>query len=129
VFAFIIKDNKILVIRNKKENRGLEIPGGHVERNETPEAALKRECLEEASVTIKDIRISILYEILDPQATKYPKRSHQVFYIAHTDEIHHFVENEEIQERLFLDYNEFKKMEWSQEYPDLVDAVLKQIKN
>lgn len=124
VFAFIIHNDKVLVIRNKKPSRGIEIPGGHVEHNESPEAALKRECLEEAYAYIKDIKPCALYEITDPNATKYPKKSYQAFFMAKVDHLDPFTENDEIQERFFLDKNELKKTDWAQEFPDLINIIL-----
>lgn len=42
----ILRDNKILTIWHEKLKVWLP-PGGHVEKNETPEEALIRECIEE----------------------------------------------------------------------------------
>ena len=58
-YGFIIKDNKVALI--KKARGGytglLDIPGGGLEHNETPEEALKRELLEEAGVTVKNYEL------------------------------------------------------------------------
>jgi 8-oxo-dGTP diphosphatase len=51
--AIIIKDNKILLMHRK--NMGKEywvFPGGHIEKDETPEQAMEREMWEELSLKI-----------------------------------------------------------------------------
>lgn len=40
--AFLIHNNKVLLIHHKKLNLWLP-PGGHIEKNETPDDAVKRE--------------------------------------------------------------------------------------
>lgn len=49
VHAIIFHGSKIVVIKNK---RGWDIPGGHIEKNETPTKALLREIEEEAGLII-----------------------------------------------------------------------------
>lgn len=44
---------RLLVINNQ---RGWDFPGGHVEADETPSEALRRELMEEACATIKNVR-------------------------------------------------------------------------
>lgn len=52
--AFIISDNKILLIHHKKLNLWIP-PGGHIEASETPDEALKREIQEELGIDIEII--------------------------------------------------------------------------
>ncbi len=53
-YGLIIKDNKVALI--KKARGGytglLDVPGGGIEHDETPEEALRRELKEEADVTV-----------------------------------------------------------------------------
>lgn len=61
VKAFIINsDNKVLVARS---NGGCQLPGGHVERNETYEKALVREVREEVGITVKEEEIKEFFKI------------------------------------------------------------------
>lgn len=53
-YGFIIHDGKIALIKKARGGyKGLlDIPGGGIEHEETPEDALKRELMEEAGVTV-----------------------------------------------------------------------------
>ena len=51
---FFDHKGRILTIENA---RGIDVPGGHVELGETPEATIKRELLEEAGATVKNIKV------------------------------------------------------------------------
>ena len=52
VRAFVEKDNKIILVKEKKE-RSWETPGGSVRLHESLEQALKREVLEETGYSVK----------------------------------------------------------------------------
>ncbi len=53
VIVVPIKDRKFIMVRNPR--RGWEFPGGKVEEGETPEEAARRECLEEAGLTLRSL--------------------------------------------------------------------------
>ena len=53
VKCYLIKDNNILLVKDNK--RGWDVPGGHVEKDESPENALIREMEEEAGCRIRNI--------------------------------------------------------------------------
>ncbi len=53
--VYIIKDQKVLLVYHHKFQKWLP-PGGHVEPNESPTEAAKREVLEETGLTIEFIR-------------------------------------------------------------------------
>lgn len=52
VAGYLIQNNKVLLIHHKKLNLWLP-PGGHINENETPDVALKREFREELNLEIE----------------------------------------------------------------------------
>ena len=90
----ITESGEIVAVRLK--NRGLDIPGGHVEKHEkTPEETLHRELMEEANVTVKDLR---LVEVIrsnyfgdNPDDTSF-----MLIYVAKVDEINDFTLSDEM---------------------------------
>lgn len=59
--AILLKDDQILLMdRNKFGLKYRALVGGKIEIGETPEQALKREVLEEASITFKNERLVII---------------------------------------------------------------------
>ena len=72
VGAIIVKDGRILAVkRGENKNKAVafkyEFPGGKIEQGETPEAALKRELLEEMNYDIEvgEEFMSVSYEYDD----------------------------------------------------------------
>ncbi|RLI97674.1 MAG: NUDIX hydrolase [Candidatus Aenigmatarchaeota archaeon] len=51
VAAYIVKGGKVLLVHHKKLGRWLPI-GGHIDKDELPEEALRREAMEEAGIEI-----------------------------------------------------------------------------
>lgn len=49
VHGFCFKDNNLLLVN--LNNRGWDLPGGHIELEETPEESFKRESYEEGYIT------------------------------------------------------------------------------
>ena len=68
---FIVIDNKVLLFKRSPEettNPGkYGMLGGHIEKGESPEAALKREIKEEAGVELKSFKKLKTYELDDVQ--------------------------------------------------------------
>ncbi len=52
--VYIVKDNKVLLVHHRKLGIWLAV-GGHIDENETPDIALKREAKEEAGIDIEVI--------------------------------------------------------------------------
>ena len=61
VCACIVHKGKILLLHHVKLNKWL-FPGGHIDSNETPDQALVREVMEEASLRIKFMQFSSLQQ-------------------------------------------------------------------
>lgn len=51
--AIIVKDNKILLTRNPKDNDIWELPGGRLHVDEAPDEGLRRELFEELGVDVE----------------------------------------------------------------------------
>jgi len=97
-FAFV-RDamGKILTLKNE---RGWDIPGGHLDGDESVIDATHREVLEEASVTIKDLRFFAF--ILNGDTA-------MSVFTAVPDEIREFVvhEDDPTSDRTFMDVDKF----------------------
>jgi 8-oxo-dGTP pyrophosphatase MutT (NUDIX family) len=100
------KDGLILGVRLK--NRGLDIPGGHTEPGDlNPEETLRREVMEEASATIKDIK---LLEVIESDffGSTPEKASYMLIYTASIDQILPYDDADEMAyERIFLSKDHF----------------------
>ncbi|AFZ00084.1 NUDIX hydrolase [Calothrix sp. PCC 6303] len=100
VIAFpFTNDGKLVTV---KLQRGLDVPGGHVQTNETSvEAVARRETLEEAAVTLGEISIIGIIE-----SEYFGTEPDQLTYIlavtAFVAEIHPFTANEEVSTRLII---------------------------
>jgi len=84
VHGVCIDKDKVLLVR--VTDRGFNLPGGHVEENESPEEALIRECMEEGYVecdSISLIGMIIVSHEENPMFDvkgKYPLIGYQLFF-------------------------------------------------
>lgn len=70
VSVFIVHNNKVLIRKHDKYNIWLGV-GGHIELDEDPIQAAKRECLEEVGLPIT-IRGEDVYTMMDDQRQNIP---------------------------------------------------------
>ena len=103
-FAFAFQDDRMLLTRLKK--RGWDIPGGHIEGDESPERAAVRETIEEAGVVVEPVRLIGIQELevfgpLPRDGWSSPL-SAQVFYLCRVIEVLPFVPTEEALDRGFF---------------------------
>lgn len=104
-YVFNEKDQLLIV----KNGNTWTIPGGHPEKNETKENALKRELMEEACVTLKDIKYIGAVKVVENSEVYY-----QLRYTARVLELLPFKQEWEICERKFIDINELPNyIKWS----------------
>lgn len=79
VGALIINQkNEILLIQQAKWNNQYCIPGGHVELNETIEAAIKREMMEEVGLDIEVIKLLGVQDNINSESF-HKKGKHFIF--------------------------------------------------
>lgn len=98
--------NQLLIVRNENT---WTIPGGHPEANETFLQTLKREVMEEACITIKNIKYLGAVEVVENGDTYY-----QLRYTARVKNELPFTQEWEISERLFVDIEDLPKyIKWS----------------
>ena len=98
--------NELLIVKNKDT---WTIPGGHPELYEYTLGTLIREVMEEAYVSIKNIKYLGAVEVLEGKETYY-----QLRYFARVDKIYDFKEEYEISERKFIKLEELNKyIKWS----------------
>ncbi|MBI1364240.1 MAG: NUDIX domain-containing protein [Proteobacteria bacterium] len=98
-FVIAIADGQILLAHI--DGRGWSIPGGHIERGETPEEAARREIFEETGAEVGDLTLVGYHHMVchgdRPEKYYYPfPESYQVFYTApllNPQELRHSLES------------------------------------
>lgn len=98
VFLVAITEGKILAIRNE---RGWDIPGGHVEVGENPAIAVARETLEEAGASFS---LAEPFAVLSMQ----DGRDLMLFYTTSSFELAAFFPTDDALERAVMPVDEFK---------------------
>jgi 8-oxo-dGTP diphosphatase len=83
--AILLKDKKVLIgkrLKSKKTYAGFwDVFGGHVENNETPEEAMKREVKEELNIDVIEYKFFYLMKNdLDPTSKKI--YNHYMFIVT-----------------------------------------------
>jgi ADP-ribose pyrophosphatase YjhB (NUDIX family) len=103
VFLIALDGSKILAIKNE---RGWEIPGGHIEQGETCEEALIREVTEEAGATFSDAKLLAIIE--SSNQDKY-KDKVMLIYATKNFKLGEFIPSEDAFEREVIEIEEFLK--------------------
>ena len=94
------ENNELLIVRNENT---WTIPGGHPELYEYTIGTLVREVMEEACVTIKDIKYLGAVEVIENDEKYY-----QLRFFARVDEVLEFNKEFEISERKFVKLDDLK---------------------
>jgi len=106
VHGYCFLDDKIMLV--KIDHRGFNMPGGHIEGNETPEQAFHREAFEEGYVKGKIKHLGAI-EVnhrdnphFDPNG-KYPLIGYQLFYRMDITECLPFLREHESTARIWVE--------------------------
>ncbi|HYG83928.1 MAG TPA: NUDIX domain-containing protein [Verrucomicrobiae bacterium] len=103
-FVFALNQNQEVIIA--KSQRGWGLPGGHREGDETAEACVRREALEEAAVALRSLKLIgqwVAKKKFDsPLNQKYPPLAYQLLYIADIDAMLPFTPDFETTERTLI---------------------------
>lgn len=129
VHAYCFWEGKVLLVKVK--NRGFNVPGGHIEFNENPAQALKREVYEEGYVTGNERYIGAIE--VNHQDNKnfikdgpYPEVGYQLFYRVDIEQILPFLRKYETLTRIWVEPEEVKYVINDHELlPIILDAALK----
>ena len=130
VHILAFRYNRILFIKHPE--RGWDIPGGHVEKNETPVKALEREVYEEAYAKLTDLRllgyikITLLEKDLAQSEHKLPE-SYILLYVGNVESLDPFVGEYETLDRRLFTPAEAKKLPWVKRFRHIYDAAFDEI--
>lgn len=127
VHCFPIKNGNILFTVNQ---RGLDIIGGHVEKGETPEQALLRECMEEACIKLESFSVigAIQVDNRDnPHAAEkgYAPIGYQLFFTSNKYVEQPFKADFESTERQYVSFDNVKDKhhKWLRTHEDILNEM------
>jgi len=102
----VTEDGKIVAV--DVVNRGVDIPGGHIEDGEAAVTAMSRETYEEASITLgESTLIDVWKASSDNELIGLSTKPYLLVYVARVKSVDEFVPNQEVRARLFLAPDEF----------------------
>ncbi len=110
-------------------SRGWDIPGGHIEQGEHPEATVHREVLEETGATLGELHL-LGYQRLRllgpaPSAYAYPYPDcYQVFYRGQVISLPDFLPTQEARSRALFPPAEARTLAWVRFMRELYEAAL-----
>ena len=127
-FVVAITPNGHIAI--SRPERGLGLPGGHVEAGESPEDCVRREANEECGITLGKLTVIggwLAEKVKETEYNaKYPKRAYQLMYLAQIEAISdNYTPQHEILERKFIPIEDFPKYHHSfDSYESIYNYIL-----
>lgn len=131
-FAVVVKDRELLFTdlrEGERQERMLDIPGGHRDSLESPADATVRETYEETGVRVKVIKpvgykqTTIFSE--KPEGYPYPyPTAHMAFYLCDVVSESDFNGNDETHGRVWLSLGELDTSAWYVKNKAFLDAIL-----
>lgn len=125
--GFVFQGESLLLARIT--GREWDLPGGHLEDDESPEEAMRREVLEESGAVVGNARLFAHQHIHSddpvPEGFKYPHPdAYMVFYICDIQALEPLTATEESVERKLWSPEEAHGAEWVQRHRPVYDAAL-----
>jgi len=126
-YVIIIKDDKVLCA---KLNRGVDIPGGHIDPEESPFDAMVREAKEETGAIVKSAHLvgaqKITLKCPRPEKYAYPYPvSYQLFYYSNDIEMGEFLKDEDSEGAIWIDLDKVYEVAWFKNHKELFQEVLR----
>ena len=131
-YAIVIKDGALLMTdlrEGERPTRTLDIPGGHSDAGETPDATAVRETFEETGVRVKISKLAACQKITiivpKPEAYRYPYPvSYMLYYLCDVVEETAFAGNAEVHGRVWLPLDQLSTCPWYLENKVMMDEIL-----
>jgi len=129
-FVLAFKGNELLL--TNLNDRGWDIPGGHIEKGEIPEEAARRELYEETGASVDNLNY-LGFEVIKlfgekPEGYKYPfPNSYMIFYCARITSLDKYAKNDESAGRAFFNLNQALKISWIQDNLAMYEEALRRL--
>ena len=128
--GFYLYEGKLLMV--DLNDRGWDVPGGHMEPNETPEQCFKREALEEGYVEgdctlLGAVKVDHSDNPMWTEESRYPKIGYQAFYKMDIKKFYPFLAEHESSRRELFAPSEASKYHkgWHAIFEDILQVALK----
>lgn len=126
-FGLVFESGAILLAR--LVDRGWDVPGGHLEKGESAEEAMRREVLEETGAIVRAVSVFgyQLVRLLSPrpEGYRYPyPDGYQVFFRAEAEKWLPFEGTDESAEARFWSPEEAREASWVQRHLPVYEAAL-----